>query len=187
MGRSGEQVLYLIPRESAGELLFAAEHGVDDFAFALLKLKNLLLDRVARDELVAGDDPCLPDSMRAVGGLIFDGGIPPRIEVNHGVCSGKVQTYATRLKADEEHGNGRRVLKAADDCGAIAGRAVEVTEFNVLGGELRLDDREHRDELAEHEHAMAAIDDFLEKFGKEFEFAGGERVMGCWSAGVLGC
>ena len=63
---------------------------MDDFALALLKLENLLLHRVARDELVAGDDARLPDAVRAVGGLIFDGGIPPRVEVNHGVRAGEV-------------------------------------------------------------------------------------------------
>ena len=56
-----------------------------------LQAENLFLDRAARDQFVAGHDFRLADAVRAVGGLRFDGGVPPRIEMNDGIRAGQVQ------------------------------------------------------------------------------------------------
>jgi hypothetical protein len=61
-----------------------------------------------------------------------------------------------------------------DDLGAVAGGAVEVTEGDFASGQILADQREHLGELAEDEDAVAAVEDFLEEFIEEFEFAGGQ-------------
>jgi len=70
-----------------------------------LQRENLFLDSAARDELVTGDNPGLADAMGAVAGLVFDGGIPPRIEMDDGVRRSEVESDAAGFEADEEHGD----------------------------------------------------------------------------------
>jgi hypothetical protein len=67
-------------------------------AFFFLQAEDLFLDRAGADQLVTRDGAGLADAMRAVGGLGFDGGIPPRIEVHDGVGAGQVQAGATSLE-----------------------------------------------------------------------------------------
>ena len=40
--------------------------------------------------------------MGAIGGLRFDRGIPPRIEMNHGIGRGKIEPDPTGLKTDKK-------------------------------------------------------------------------------------
>src|SRR6185436_12706128 len=106
------------------------------------------------------------NAVRAVGRLIFHCRIPPWVEVNYRVRPREVEADTARLEADEEHGNRRGLLKTLHDFAAIRRRAVEVTVFNALRRQLFLEQREHRDELAEHEHAMPAVDDFLQQLAE---------------------
>src|ERR1041385_3671704 len=60
---SRQQLLNLLPRQRLGERFLAAEGRGDDLAFALLQQQDFLLDRVARDELVARHHARLADAM----------------------------------------------------------------------------------------------------------------------------
>ena len=157
------------------ERLLAADGRLDDFALAVLQRQDFFLHRVARDELVAGHDLGLADAMRAVGGLVFHRRIPPRIEMNHRVRARQVQAHAAGFQADEKHRDRGVALKSLHHRAAIGGRAVEVTELNVFRRELLLEQRQHAHELAEDQHAMAAVDDFLQQFAEHLQFAGGVR------------
>ena len=96
--------------------------------------------------------------MGAVGGLILDRRVPPRIEVDDGVGRGEVEAGAARLEADEEHRQPRIVLEAVDALGAVLGGAVEV----LVGDAVLLSSAfsmscsiDH--ELAEDEHLVPAL------------------------------
>ena len=52
-----------------------------------LQRHDRLLDRAAGDELVHGNRPILADAMRAIGSLILDRRVPPRVHVDHIVGS----------------------------------------------------------------------------------------------------
>ena len=40
----------------------------------------------------------LPDAVRAIGGLILDGGVPPRVEQEHVIGGGEVEAGAAGLE-----------------------------------------------------------------------------------------
>src|ERR1043166_2606329 len=165
--QSGEKLLNFIPIKCFSELLFA-QRRLDDVALLLLKHEDFFLNGAARDELVTRDDTRLADTMHAIGCLIFNGGVPPRIEMNHRVRRGKVQPDTASFEADQKHRRGT-ALKLFHHFAALSGRAIKITVFDLLLVQLLLEQRQHADELAEQEHAMAAIGDFLEQFVERFE------------------
>src|SRR5678816_1149021 len=103
--RSHQEFLDVFPAQGGGEVFFATDRRADNVAFAGLELEDFFFDGIARDELIAGDDSSLTDTMGAIGGLIFDCGIPPRIEMDDGIRAREVQTDAACLETDEEHGD----------------------------------------------------------------------------------
>jgi len=81
----------------------------------LLQPQDFILDCVAGDQLVGSDDTCLPDAMGAVGGLRLDRGIPPRIEMDHGVGGGEIQADAASFQTDQEDWNRGIALETIHD------------------------------------------------------------------------
>ena len=79
-----------------------AEHARHELLLLALEQLDLLLDRAGRDEPVGGHDLGLADAVGAIGGLLLDGRVPPRIEVDDGVGGGEVEARAAGLEADEE-------------------------------------------------------------------------------------
>src|SRR5690606_20078931 len=92
--RGGKELLDILYREllSAGDI--ATQGRFCDLAFALPKFDHLLLDGVFDDQSVDQDGFVLPDAVGAIGGLVFDGGIPPRIVVDDGIRLGEGETAA---------------------------------------------------------------------------------------------
>ena len=177
-GLFAEEFLDVFPVEGGGELFFVAEEALQEIAFAVLEVEDLFLDGAAGDELVTGDNVLLADAMGAVGGLAFNGGIPPGIEMDDGIGAGEVEADAAGFEADEEDRDGGVVLELVDDLGAVAGGAVEVTEGDFAGGQVFADQREHLGELAEDEDAVATVEDLLEEFIEEFQFTRGGGAGG---------
>jgi len=137
-----------------------------------LQRENFFLDRPPRDELVAGDDTRLANAMRAVAGLIFHGGIPPRIKMNDGIRTGEVEADAAGFEADEEYRDIAR-LELLHDFAAVRRGAIEVTKIDLFRFQFVAEQMKHGDELTEDEDAMAAIDDFLEQLAEEIHFGRG--------------
>ena len=53
----------------------------------------------------------LADAVGAVDGLVFDGGIPPRIEEDDVAGGGEIQAEAAGLQRDEEDGGAFALLE----------------------------------------------------------------------------
>src|SRR5438552_3134965 len=111
--------------------------------------------------------------MGAVGGLRLDRGIPPRIEMNDGVSSGEIQADAAGFQADQEDWNRGIALEAIHNFLTLSGRAVEIAEWNFELLQAFANKVQHRDELAEDENAVFAVDRFLEEFVEEVQLCGG--------------
>ncbi len=79
----------------------AVENG-GEFLLACLQLQNTGFDGIFRDEFVDEDGLVLTDAVGAVGGLAFNGRVPPGIVMNHGVGGGQVEADASGLEADQE-------------------------------------------------------------------------------------
>ena len=67
------------------------EQGIGKVAFGLVQTEDLLLDGVGSDEVIDRDVAMLTDTVGAVGGLLFDGRVPPRVEMDDVVGSGEVE------------------------------------------------------------------------------------------------
>ncbi len=69
---------------------------------ALLQGQDFLFHRVACDKFVDEDGFILPDAVRAVAGLLLDGGIPPGVEVDDVIGGGEIQPQPAGLETDKE-------------------------------------------------------------------------------------
>ncbi len=102
----------------------------EEGAFGGLQGEDFFFHGAGADEFVAGDDAVLADAVGAVGGLGFDGGIPPRVKVDDGIGGGKVEAGAAGFERKEEDGRrfGGGILETVHLGLAGAGRhgAVEV-------------------------------------------------------------
>src|SRR5207253_1856869 len=86
----------------ANQALVSADDRVGEPALRGLQGQHLLLDRIARNQPKRKHGPRLSDAMRAVDGLGFDGGVPPRVQQKYVLGSREVQAEASRFQADEE-------------------------------------------------------------------------------------
>src|SRR5438128_5488354 len=111
--------------------------------------------------------------MGAVGGLRLDRGIPPRIEMNDGVGSGEIEADAAGFQADQEDWNRGIALEAIHDFLTLFGRAIEIAEWNLELLQAFANEVQHRDELAEDENAVFAVDRFLEELVEKVQLGGG--------------
>src|SRR5204863_768324 len=155
------------------ERFLAVDGGVDRRTFFFLQPQDFVFDCVAGDQLVGSDDTGLSDAMGAVGGLRLDGGIPPGIEMNNGVGGGEIQADAARFQADQKNWNRGIALEAIHDFLTLFGRAVEIAKWNLQLLQAFANEMQHRNELAEDEDAVFAVDRFLEEFVEEIELGGG--------------
>src|ERR1035441_8040293 len=82
------------------ERFLLLDHGVDPF-----------LERAYADELAHLHVLALPDPESPVGRLVFHGGVPPAVDVDHMAGGRQVQPGAARLQGEQEHRWFRYVLK----------------------------------------------------------------------------
>ncbi len=155
----------------------AAVDGVGERLLFLLQGEDAVFDGVFGDEFVDEDGLFLADAVGAVGGLVFDGGVPPGVVVDDGVGGGEVEADAAGLEADEEDGD-VAVLEAGDGGFAVAGLAGEFAVGDVAGLEFGFDEAERGGELREQQDAPAFFDEFGEHGHQGFELGAGGDLAG---------
>ena len=79
----------------------AFEERVGQVTFGLVEAEYFFFDGVLGDEVIDGDILLLPDAVGAVGGLLFDDGIPPRVEVDDVVGTGQVEPQSTGFETND--------------------------------------------------------------------------------------
>jgi hypothetical protein len=94
-----------------------------------LQGEDLFLDAAGHDQLVDEHRLVLPEAVGAVGGLVLDRRVPPRVVVDHGIGGGQVEAEAAGLEADQE--DRHPALLEAADRGFAVGR---------VAGEQRIGD-----------------------------------------------
>src|SRR3954470_4166791 len=82
-----KQFLHFVPFQSFRKRFLASQGGLNELAFAGLQFEDFFFNSLASDELVARHYSCLANAMGSVGGLCFDGRIPPGIEMNDRIGS----------------------------------------------------------------------------------------------------
>ena len=135
-----------------------------------MELDDLLLDGVFAHEAKHRYRALLTDTVRAVGGLIFHGGVPPGVEVDDVVGGREGEARSTSLEADEEY-VAFAALKGLDGLVALLTRraAVEVLVIDAFLLHPVFHQFEVTDELGEDEDLVAALGDFADGFGEEFQ------------------
>src|SRR5262245_30220278 len=78
-GSSAKQAQQLLPREARGRACLG-ERGAGERALLLLEGEDALFDGLCGHESVDEDGLVLADAVRAVGGLLLDGRVPPWVE-----------------------------------------------------------------------------------------------------------
>src|SRR5438094_223964 len=86
-----------------------------------------------------------------------------------GVGGGESQTDAAGFQADQEDWNRGIALEAIHDFLTLFGRAVEIAEWNLELLQAFANEVQHRDELAEDEDAVFAVNRFLEEFVEQVQ------------------
>jgi hypothetical protein len=151
--------------------------------------EDALFDGVGGDEAVDGDGAVLADAVCAVGGLLFDGGVPPGVEEDDVVGGGEVEAEAAGLEGDEEE-VALAALEGVDEAFAFGGGggAVEVEVWEGGGVEGAADDGEEVGELGEYEGAVSVFAEVGEEVEEGVELGGGGLRLGAedegWVAAV---
>ena len=115
-----------------GEPGFARAHGhVRDGFLCLEKRVDFFFERSLGDEPVDLHVARLPDTEGAVGGLRFDGGVPPQVVMDDLRCGGEVEARSARLEREDEHLAFGVLLEVLDHGGALRLRASAVVEVRA--------------------------------------------------------
>ena len=137
--------------------------------------------RAADDQLVDEDRLVLADAVGAVGGLVLDRRVPPRVVVDDGVGGGQVEADAAGLEADQEdrHLAG---LEAADRRFAVARvcRSAARRRCRRAASSCSIS-AEHAGELREDEDAPAFVDQFGQHLHQQVELGAFRRPCAPWS------
>ena len=103
VGLFGEEILDVFPGEGFGESAGGIFHGgLNDGLFAALHGEDFFLYGSLGNEFDAVDGAFLSDAVGAIGGLVFDGGVPPGVVVYNHVCAGEIQAGATSFETDQK-------------------------------------------------------------------------------------
>ena len=84
--------------------------------------------------------------MGTIGGLRFDGGVPPRVVVNDGIGFGEIKSDAAGLEADKKHRH-LAALETVDGVIAFAGLAGQLGVADGARLQLDFDQGQHRGKL----------------------------------------
>ena len=168
-----------------GEPCFAGVHGqVGDGFFGFEERVDFLFEGALGDKAVDLNVALLADTEGAVGGLRFDGGVPPQIVMDDLRGGDEIEAGATSLERENEHFAVWIFLEILDHFGTLrlcATAVVEMraeAEFAFDGG---FEQVAHFGKLCEDERLFALFLDGCEEVQEHLHLAGFEF------AGILGC
>ena len=138
------------------------------------QLIDSLLDCATADEFVHQDIALLPNAKGAVGCLIFDGGVPPSIEMNDMRSRREIQAGATRLERQHEEGVRSSSWNSANQFLPLSDRRPAVQDKTGAAehpGQQSSSGRGHFAELRENEQLFLSAGDSLGDLAQPLEFA----------------
>ena len=159
-----------------GQIDFGAafEHVLRQLLLGPDQLVDALLDGATANELVRQHIAVLADAPGAVGGLVFHGGVPPAVEVDHMRGGGQVQSGAARLERQHEERAPFVLLEALDEFATFAHRRAAVQHQAFAPEDIAQKSRQRRGdlpELGEDQHLFLLGGDGLGDFGQPRELA----------------
>src|SRR5439155_27077167 len=143
-------------------------------------------DRSWRNQPVGVDGLGLADAMRAINGLGFDSGVPPRIVQDDIAGSRKVQPRAGGAEAEQKDGGIRVALERVDDFLASLGLAGQDMRRDLALTAFFLKQLEHLHKLTEQEDLLTFGQQRLEQLKQSLGLAGNRIVSDqIWVAASL--
>ena len=136
----------------------AVEDSGDEFSFIFVEREDLLFDGIFGDQSVDGHGAELAESVGSVGGLVFDGWVPPWVHVDDVIGGGEVESGAPCFEGDEEQVTVSG-LEGIDGFLTFGGwgSTVEVLVFDSDAVERFAQEAQVLDELAEDQGAVFAF------------------------------
>ncbi len=120
----------------------------------------------------------LANPVGPVGGLVFDGRVPPGVIVNDHVCASEVEAGAASLQGDEEDRFFTAVEGVYKPQALLGGGgAVEVEAVDAFLGQMLADEIQHACELGEQQHPMAAFQSVLQQLVQEVQLAAAAVII----------
>ena len=123
--------------------------------------------------------PRLADAIRAIGGLVLHGRIPPTIEMEHVVGGGEVQSNAAGLERKDEDGRGAVASLESVDHRLTLERRRPAVQEHCLAVEVVADHRRqqvtHLAKLGKHQGLVARRHQLFEHFDEARALAGTGR------------
>lgn len=162
-GRQKEVEIFFGEVEVSGGGGVVGKDTVVEGTFLLLEVEDFLFDGLPGDEFIDEDGVFLSDAVGAIGGLAFEGRIPPWVEVDDGIGGGEVEAGAAGAEGDEEDGDSSGLEGIADGF-AVAGLAGESGVGDIGFVEFGGDELEHLGELGKDENASTGGDQLVEHF-----------------------
>jgi hypothetical protein len=141
-------------------------------ALPCVELEDSFFDCVARDQSMQNDGAILPDAVGAVGGLLLNCWIPPRVEEEHMVRGGEVEAGAARSKGQEHNWGALVALEGVDDRAAVTRRSVQAQSVDSQASESGLNEIKQARPLREDQRLMTVGNGFFETLEEGFEFRG---------------
>src|SRR5208283_4077646 len=139
-----------------------------------------LLDRATANEFVYEDIALLPDAEGAVGRLVFDGGVPPAVEMRDMRGGGQIEARPAGLERQDEERDGLVFLELFDELLAFAdgGFAMQdQSRAREFRSEQSLQRRDDLLELGEDQELFLAAGDGLGDLHEATKFAAAFGVI----------
>ena len=136
----------------------SVEDSGDEFSFIFVEGEDLLFDGIFGDQSINGHGAELAESVGSVGGLVFDGWVPPGVHVDDVIGGREVQTGAPCFEGDQEQVTFSG-LEGIDGFLAFGrwGSTVEVLVFDSDAVERFAQEAQVLDELAEDQSPVFAF------------------------------
>ena len=114
----------------------ALQHVLDELLLRFNQLVNTILNGATTDELMHQDIALLPNTIGAIGRLVFDSRIPPSIEMDHVRGRSQIESRAAGLELQHEKRHQLVLLKPRDQ-GAAFGHRGATMQYQAVATEDR--------------------------------------------------
>ena len=166
---SAQNLAQAVEVENVCEGVFLHDSGRKRGLLAL-HCEDLLLHCVSGNQSIRHHGLGLPDAVRAVDGLRFHRGIPPRVAQDYVTRRGQIQPKARRFQRKQKHRFRFVRLEFIHEFCAILGLPREHQMLDSRGDETGTNEFEQAHELAEDEHLLALVAELFEALKQRVKF-----------------
>jgi hypothetical protein len=176
----GEQLLEFLGGQLGEPILSGSDDGASNGSFGLDELVDLFLERSDANKLVDLNALFLADPKRTIGGLVFDRGVPPPVEVKDVIGGGQVKACTASFEREDEESRSSALarLKSLYHLVAQVLRHSTMKPQNLKTEgffKVSAEHGAHLGELGEDQDAFTGLIHFFDHFREPRQFARSSR------------